>query len=701
MLQRLDHYDTLEEIGRGGFAVVYRAHDTRLNRPVAVKIIHGNHAQDEGFVTRFRQEAEIAANLHHPRLIPVYDYGDYEGQLYLVMRLVPGGTLRDYLKDHAPLPLAETIPLLQQIASVLDYLHGQKLIHRDVKPSNILLEPLPSGLTAILTDFGLVRSAEKSLTLTDQVLGTPTYMAPEQVNNKLGSPSPQTDIYALTVMAYEMLTGRTPFVDDLPVQLMMAHTSTPPPSPLQFRPELGTWVADVLLKGLAKQPAARYTSATAFVEALQEIQVRQTSQIQQQQTLADLLAQIEPAKQKRDWLQVQQLCVQVMTVDRTNPMVLTLLAESLAALQQEQAEEIARRRREEQYQQALQAIDAEQWNMAIDLLQQLLQDGGTDLEIQGPLRRAEQGKRWGLWYTLAVTQMKAEAWQSATRFWVQLLEEQPTYRDGQKQFLATVKAWLGQLDGPAKVLATESRLQPVPAEALTPVVTPKAGETQVWEKDGKVMVYVPAGEFLYGEKKEKIYLAGYWIDKTPVTNAEYKRFLDANPKHPVPFVNESWATPYNWDEKKRAYPAGKENHPVVLISWHDAKAYADWAGKELPTEQEWEKAARGTDGREYPWGSEWRGGYANTDEAGMGGTSPVGQFSPRGDSPYGCVDMAGNIWEWTDSPNRGGDDTRRVVRGGSWYLDRNFARAAYRNHTHLDSRSYDLGCRVVRRPPSQ
>ena len=244
----------------------------------------------------------------------------------------------------------------------------------------------------------------------------------------------------------------------------------------------------------------------------------------------------------------------------------------------------------------------------------------------------------------------------------------------------------------------EWTLQREPTKASTPGVTPKAGETQVWEKDGKVMVYVPAGEFLFGDKKEKIYLDGFWIDKTPITNAEYKRFLDANPKHPVPLVNADWAKPYNWDEKKRTFPAGKENHPVVMSSWHDAKAYADWAGKDLPTEQEWEKAARGTDGREYPWGK-WHDGYANTYEAGIKSSSPVGQFSPRGDSPYGCVDMAGNVWEWTATPYEG-DANRRVVRGGSWDNLQNFARAASRGHSHLDDRSFNLGCRVVRRPPS-
>lgn len=219
-----------------------------------------------------------------------------------------------------------------------------------------------------------------------------------------------------------------------------------------------------------------------------------------------------------------------------------------------------------------------------------------------------------------------------------------------------------------------------PAKASTTDRTPVAGQTRVWEKDDKVMVYVPAGEFLYGDNKRKMHLDDFWIDKTPVTNAEYKRFLDANPKHRVPSGSSDWAKPYNWDETKRTYPAGKENHPVVLVSWDDAQAYAQWAGKRLPTEQEWEKAARGTDGREYPWGA-WQDGRANTEEAGIKGTSPVRQFSPLGDSPYSCVDMAGNVWEWTDS---WWDEKKewRVLRGGSWYNDKLWSRCAARNRNY-------------------
>ena len=196
----------------------------------------------------------------------------------------------------------------------------------------------------------------------------------------------------------------------------------------------------------------------------------------------------------------------------------------------------------------------------------------------------------------------------------------------------------------------------------------------IWEKTGKEMVYVPAGKFLYGEEKKERELAGFWIDRTPVTNAEYKRFLDANPEYPVPFAEQGWAQSYNWDGRSRSFPPGRAEHPVVLVAWYDAAAYAGWAGARLPTEEEWEKAARGTDGRKYPWGN-WERGRCNTYEAGVVTTVPVGKYSPAGDSPYGCVDMAGNVWEWTATR----DAVDWVVRGGSFINDRFQARCAFRD----------------------
>jgi sulfatase modifying factor 1 len=224
---------------------------------------------------------------------------------------------------------------------------------------------------------------------------------------------------------------------------------------------------------------------------------------------------------------------------------------------------------------------------------------------------------------------------------------------------------------------------------------------------GKVMVLVPAGEFLYGKDKKRMFLDEFWIDKTPVTNAEYKRFLDANLHHRVP---RAWGGilglafgegKYQWDKRSRMYPAGKADHPVVLVDWYDAQAYATWAKMELPSEEQWEKAARGFEGRIYSWGDEWVENYCNTKESGIGGTTPVGYYSPKGDSPFGCVDMCGNVREWTNSLRESGSE-HRVVRGGSWAYDQGIARAAYRSLSSPGNRRDDRGFRVVvvRRPPS-
>jgi formylglycine-generating enzyme required for sulfatase activity len=212
----------------------------------------------------------------------------------------------------------------------------------------------------------------------------------------------------------------------------------------------------------------------------------------------------------------------------------------------------------------------------------------------------------------------------------------------------------------------------------------------VWPNDGKEMVFMPRGEFLMGandghpnhQPEHNIYLADFYIDRWPVTNGEYKQFLD-DTGHPIPNYEVSWCDTqgYNWDPNMRMYPEGKADHPVVLVTWEDAMAYAAWAGKRLPTEAEWEGAARTAAGYRYPWGNEPLPGRCNCKEARVGETSPVGTFSPDGDTPAGLIDVVGNVWEWTNSlfrpypynPNDGRENRQtsgfRVLRGGSWFND--------------------------------
>jgi formylglycine-generating enzyme required for sulfatase activity len=214
----------------------------------------------------------------------------------------------------------------------------------------------------------------------------------------------------------------------------------------------------------------------------------------------------------------------------------------------------------------------------------------------------------------------------------------------------------------------------------------------VWPADGKDMVFISGGVFLMGSNEgspshqpaHQVQVEDFYIDRWPVTNAEYKKFVDAK-NHPVPNYEVSWCDTrgYNWDPKTRMYPEGKADHPVVLVTWEEAMAYAAWARKRLPTEAEWECAARGLDGRRYPWGNEFVSGLCNCKESGLAGTSPIGYFSPDGDTREGLVDMLGNVWEWTNSlyrpypyePDDGRESRQargfRVLRGASWVNDAN------------------------------
>ncbi|MCP4428531.1 MAG: SUMF1/EgtB/PvdO family nonheme iron enzyme, partial [Chloroflexi bacterium] len=269
------------------------------------------------------------------------------------------------------------------------------------------------------------------------------------------------------------------------------------------------------------------------------------------------------------------------------------------------------------------------------------------------------------------------------------------FRRGYDAGLAALLATMAQTSDVSKtsdVLDKRPHRSPRPARS-TPMPPPK--NSFIHEKIGLEFVRIPAGEFLYGDSKEKIELPEFWMGKTPVTNAAYKRFLDANQQHRLPS---------GWDGQNRMYPNGKADHPVVNVSWYDAQAFCEWAGLRLPAEREWEKAARGTDGRTYPWGNqEPTPELCNFDgNVNVGDTTPVGRYSPGGDSPYGGVDMSGNVWEWCLNKYETPEDTAvdksdvwRVLRGGSWLNGQGSARTVYRFNVSPDDRGYRSGFRVV------
>ncbi len=264
--RKLGQYEILGPLGKGGMASVYRANQPSLEREVAIKIMAEQFATDPSFVERFRREARSIARLRHPNILTVYDAGEDNGLLYMVMELVDGPTLKDEINGQ-PLPVDKAIGYISQVAGALDYANKNGIIHRDVKPSNVLLE---KNGRAVLADFGIAKLAEQSnqLTSTGTGVGTPDYMSPEQA---LGEGlDARSDQYSLGVMLYELLTGRPPFAGDTPIAVVMGHVSKPLPSPRQFNPQIPESVEAVVTKALSKKAVDRYESSAAFSEALQE-----------------------------------------------------------------------------------------------------------------------------------------------------------------------------------------------------------------------------------------------------------------------------------------------------------------------------------------------------------------------------------------------------------------------------------------------
>ncbi len=261
--RKLGRYVLSRKLGAGGMAEVWEAFDEGLHRSVAVKVVRDEIAGEAEYRERFIREARLAAGLEHPRILPIYDFGTEAGITFLVMPLLPGGSLRERIAG--PMRPEEAVDCLASIAAALDHAHARGVLHRDVKPSNVLVDA--SG-SLLLADFGLAKSTAVSseLTVAGMVVGTPAYMAPEQA---IGRPvDARADQYALGVLAFELLTGRTPFRSESPFAVLDKHLREAPPPPSTFVPSLAASVDAVLARALAKQAQERFTSCREMVEAL-------------------------------------------------------------------------------------------------------------------------------------------------------------------------------------------------------------------------------------------------------------------------------------------------------------------------------------------------------------------------------------------------------------------------------------------------
>jgi len=650
-------YRIVELLGKGAFAHVYRARHERLQRDVAIKTLRRGEegvgsTRLSAYRDRFQLEAELGAQFDDPHLVKVYDFEEEDGALYLVMEYCPGGSLQKRLEE-GPLPVEDVVRMAREVAEGLALLHSHRpqIVHRDLKPSNILLGA--DGVWKV-ADLGLAQvpgrtSIHSELgSMADYHPGTAEYMSPEQEESK-GYLQPPSDVWALGAVLFEVLTGQ------------LYKAVRPGTRARELRPEVPQWLDELVARCLSEDKKARPWEGAEVAVALGEG-----------------LAEAEGVRREAE----EAARREAAEVERTERGAQRVKREEEARRQREAAE--ARRKAEER--QRAQAGQVE---------------GQRTIQLSGPLAVI------AVVVLLGIGGVAVALWPRPTPTPIVIERE----RVVEKPVVQTVvvereKAVTKEVE---KVVTKE-----VEKEVIVEV-TPATGATRVWEKDGSVMVYVEAGEFLMGsadddadaysdeKPQHEVYLDGFWIDRTEVTNGQYQQCVEAGACEP-PGETESYTRDSYYGSPQF------EDYPVRNVRWDDAVAYCEWAGKRLPTEAEWEKAARGTDGRKYPWGNEAPNGTLCNFDGNEGDTVAVGSY-PAGASPYGALDMAGNVWEWVadwydDGYYRGSMDRNpkgpasgsyRVLRGGSWYHDEWFVRSANRYYRFNPGfRSYFIGFRCAR-----
>lgn len=539
-------YEIESVLGQGGMSAVYKATDPNLQRTVAVKLIHAHLSSDPEFVRRFEQEAAAVAQLRHPNIIQVYDFNHDDDQYYMVLEFVPGDTLRERLKAlssaHQQLPLPDVIHIMATVCDAVAYAHGRGMIHRDLKPPNVMLTPKGDP---ILMDFGVAKMLGGTHhTATGAIIGTAKYMSPEQAKGE--RPDERSDIYALGVMLYEMVAGQAPFEADTSVAVLMKHVNEPVPDIRLIQRDAPDQLVAIIGKALAKKPDDRYRSAVTMAAALRSIN------LQADEMGATMLQSSMPAKERAG----------------TEPSLPTGTGVTPAPA----ATGLA----------GLQPLAANRLPLIIGALAVILilvLGAAAFLLFSGGSDSGENGGE-----------------------------------------------------------------------------TPAAAADDPGLPSSEGMVRINAGSYTVGvdpadrdhAAAQQVDLSEFWIDLREVSNAEYAQFV----------AETDADAPADWPDG--TMPADQETNPVKDITWDQANAYCEWAKKRLPTEAEWEVAARGPEGRLYPWGDDQR-----AVELPRSGTYPVGS-KPTNQSPFGVFDMAGNVWEWVAEPYAPVDqETHRVLRGGT------------------------------------
>ena len=588
--RKIGSFEILEKIGQGGMAEVYKGRQPALRRMVAIKLLGRSLQADASLTERFQREAQAVAALRHPNIVQVHDFGVFENGHYLVMEYIEGHDLRQAMderfekgKTFSP---DEILPLLSQVADALDYAHGKGIIHRDIKPGNILVA---TEGQAILSDFGLVMLQNRVSQVTQgHTFGTPEYIAPEQAMDSRAA-VPQSDIYALGGILYEMVTGRLLFEADTAINLALMHINEEVVPPRTYNPALPQAVEDVIMRALAKEPARRYATASEMIDAL-----RRAWRARPQEEAAGVTPPPSPPMESQR--------AAVGSAGGRRPWLWAVLGVMLVGL--------------------------------VALGYAWLRDGAFPL---GALASPTETPTPTATFTPTATATPTSVPATAT----------PTSTSAP---ISAASAALTSTPTPSPMPSPTPTPSPTETPSPTPTPTLAPGQAMTRTVDGMVMRYTPGGEFLMGAPEEDdeaypdetpqhaVALDAFWIDETEVTVDQYKMCVAAGACE-APYTRTQYDNPARGD------------HPMTYISWDQAANYCAWIAEAtgwdagLPTEVQWEFAAsweiETETKRRYPWGDALDQARVHLGST----TAPVGSY-PEGASPYGVLDLAGNVWEW-------------------------------------------------------
>lgn len=627
-----NRYRVIRELGHGGMGTVYEALDQRVNCIVALKeTIAGNNAEARH---AFQREASLLGNLRHSALPKVMDYFSEADGDFLIMEFIPGYDLAELLKLRGdPFPQAQVMRWADELLKVLEYLHGQQppILHRDIKPANLKLTKQGE---IFLLDFGLAKGSlgqMPTLATSRSVRGyTPVYASLEQIHGQ--GTDARSDIYSFGATLYHLLTGVAPI--DAPARFHAIEDDKPDPlQPIQeLNAEASAAVAEVVHQAMSISRKHRPRNAAEMRKAL-----RNAADEDDQSSAEEEYAR---AESRRREIEDEERRASGSTVRSEEN---DWLQQAETSTNEEEASPQVISTTEE-------SIPKRAINTTPALPPQRLKasDRAASTVSDSTLTTSTGSRRVVLIVALVLT----------------------------VAVVGAIVLWLLR-----RTATQDSSASNQTQAEVSPQPTPAGNQSQAGYPHPSGMVYVPGGAFTMGRDNgdeaerpsHQATVNSFFIDTYEVTNEDYEKFVKAT----------SHRSPPTW--RKGSFPAGAERKPVTGVTWDDANDYARWAGKRLPTEEEWEFAARGSEGRMYPWGNDWREGSANANGAAQ---SMADVAAHKGTSPFGAYDMVGNAWEWTASnfkpyPGRGlpgslpsGD--LRVIRGGCYESTKDYATTTYR-----------------------